>query len=664
MKSSIPLVLLCLAGRGVAATWDPFAGAEERRNLQAALASADAGLAGLPPARTGAQVHQRIGFHGKPGHPASITVDLGSSVRPDDVVLLAARSPVQIGDLPTSGFPPDVRALLSQSGEDGTFEPMDEWHEEAEDSARDLPLLRLRGNGRAGRYLRLEIRGARNRQHLDYFTLGEVVVLEAGVDRALGAPVLTSQAIDSPPHWQAGNLTDGFLWCDALLGRAQPARYGYHCAVEADPRSPKWVEVDLGAAVAIDEVRLVPAHPGNFADVAGFGFPVRFSVEAYADGGEGPPVILFDTADQPYPSPGDATVCLSARGVTARRVRVAVRQLCERSNDYIFALAELEVLAHGRNVALGRPVIAKDSVQSGSWSTDALVDGSNSQRALLQWPAWLDEQDRRTRLLTERNALADRLARLDRDHQATVVRTLGVLAATLFVAAVALLLGLRWRQHRDRERLRLRLARDLHDEVGSRLSHLALLAEAEAGTDASASASAPASFAREVREVQRSMRDFAWLTDPANGDAQDVASRLRVICQQLLDPAVPEVRIEARGRPPARRLPLTWSREVMLFVRESLSNCARHSGSPTADIVLEWTMSAFVFDLHDAGRGFDERAPGFVPGSGLRNLRARAQALGAEFACSSTPGGGTRIRLRAPLPRSSWIRRLVTWGAP
>jgi signal transduction histidine kinase len=654
-------LLAALAGHGFAAQLDPFEIAKQRRSVQDTLLTTENELTRLGTPAIGVQVHQRLGFHGQRGDPASITIDLGREVRLDEVVLFAARSVVQAQGVQTGGFPPDIRALLSQTGAEGTYELMDFWHEDAEGAARNLPLLRLHGNARTGRYLRLEIQGTRERDHLQFFTLGEIVALEGGTNRALGAAVTTSLAIDAPPNWQAANLTDGYLWCDKLTGGLKPAPYGYHSAFSPTPDSPKWVEVDLGEAFAIDEIRLVPAHPANYADVAGFGFPQRFMVEAFQGSGDESSVTIFDSSGKDYPNPGDATVCLPGKGIVARKVRITATLLRKRTKNFMFALAELQVFSGGHNVAFGKTVNAKDTINNSTWTKDALVDGSDGQRELLEWPAWLAQRELEANLSRRHVALAARLAALDLDYQDSIARVSGILTALLALTVIIVLFSLHWRSRRQRERLRQRIARDLHDEVGSRLSHLALIAEADNGILSATPTPALASFASEVRDVQRSMRDLTWLLDPANGDAQDIASRLRLTCQQLLTPSIPDVHIETRGQAPDRRLPLEWSREVLLFLKEALNNCARHSESLAADITLEWTTDAFTFVLEDHGNGFDEQESGFEAGSGLRNLRMRATKLGARLELDSAPGNGTRIQLRAPLPRVTWLSRLFPW---
>jgi signal transduction histidine kinase len=641
------------------AQWNPFSVAQSRQQMRAELGAIEMELGRLPEPRVAAQAHQRFGFHGRAGDPAIITLDLGAMVRPDEVVLFSARVSDPAPDDPVGGFPPEVRCLLSATGAEGTFVVMNEWRETFAGAGSDLPLLRLRGNGVAGRFVRLEIRGSRARARGQFFALGEIVVLEDGANRALGAAVVTGPSIETPPRWAAANLTDGFLWCGPLSGTARSPKNGFHSAISALPDAePKWVELDLGETVALDEVRLVPARPADFADVAGFGFPPTLQVLALPAENDANAVVLFDAASTAYPNPGDAPVCVRGNGVSARRVRVVATSLWRRSDDFIFALAELQVFAGGKNHALGKTVRASDVVKSNSWAADSLVDGFGSQRDLLDWPAWLSAVEKRHALEQWRRGLATQIAAADAAFQQALVR--GSLAAigVLLFAGVAVLLGLHWHQLRVHERLRQRIARDLHDDMGSQLSHLALLAEL--GADGAAvteqSESSFQAIAHGARDLQDAMRDLVWLLEPRSGEARDFAPRLRTTCQRLLAPAVGQVRIESDGEPPALTLPLEWTRDVLLFVKEALNNCARHSRAKSATIHLAWSASEFVFTLQDDGAGFDESAPDFEGGAGLRNLRQRAESLRGGCVIESSGGRGCRVELRAPLPRSSWRR--------
>ncbi|MCX6941813.1 MAG: DUF1553 domain-containing protein [Verrucomicrobia bacterium] len=167
-------------------------------------------------------------------------------------------------------------------------------------------------------------------------------------------------------------------------GKASPSR-GYHSALSPTPDVTKWVQVDLGESIEINRATLVPAHD-DFNDIgAGFGFPVRFKVEASDDPEFQTGVkLLWQRYDQTFmadfPNPGPDAFTTgggTGDGIIGRYLRVTVTKLAPRKDDYMFALAELRVTDRaGKNVALGRPVTALDSIESGPrWSKANLTDG-------------------------------------------------------------------------------------------------------------------------------------------------------------------------------------------------------------------------------------------------------------------------------------------------
>ena len=161
----------------------------------------------------------------------------------------------------------------------------------------------------------------------------------------------------------------------------RPPEYGYHSGIETQQDSVKWVQVDLGASTAISALEYVACHDDFNGIGAGFGFPVRYRIEASNDSGFAADVALIaDRSQTDVPNPGVALQRIELPAdapVTARYVRVTATRLAPRQNDYIFALAELRVLtADGTNAALARPVAALDSIEAPvRWRKSNLVDG-------------------------------------------------------------------------------------------------------------------------------------------------------------------------------------------------------------------------------------------------------------------------------------------------
>ena len=159
---------------------------------------------------------------------------------------------------------------------------------------------------------------------------------------------------------------------------------GYHSHIMPTPEVTKWAQVDLGRSLPLDEVVLVPAHvaygghPGP-----GFGFPPRFKVELSDDPAFTSSQLLADETTADFPHPGDTPYSINAAGKSGRYLRVTARRLWKRTDDWIFALAELFAFSDGENVAAGREVTALDSIEAGSaWAKKNLVDGCSSRERL------------------------------------------------------------------------------------------------------------------------------------------------------------------------------------------------------------------------------------------------------------------------------------------
>ena len=189
--------------------------------------------------------------------------------------------------------------------------------------------------------------------------------------------------------------------------------FGYHSAIAMDQNTVKWVQVDLGKSVEIQRIVLKPCYDDFGGIGGGFGFPVRFKVEASNDPTFKTGVTLIwrkhdATFMNDFKNPGLTpfeTGTAGDDGAIGRYVRVTAVKLAERKNDYIFALSELEVFADkaGPNLAAGRPVSALDSIEAAPrWQKENLTDGIAPEART---------QEDKQRLVSERDALM--LARAD-----------------------------------------------------------------------------------------------------------------------------------------------------------------------------------------------------------------------------------------------------------
>lgn len=157
-----------------------------------------------------------------------------------------------------------------------------------------------------------------------------------------------------------------------------PTMFGYHALESKSRDTTKWVQVDIGSIKAISEIVLHSPNPPGFDPSKGFGFPIRFKIEASNDPSFDRSTLIADHLDRDYPNPGKNTARFAAKGAKGRYVRVTATKLWNRQTGpepFCFALAEMEVISDGKNVALHAPVNAKDSVENNDWNRKRLTDG-------------------------------------------------------------------------------------------------------------------------------------------------------------------------------------------------------------------------------------------------------------------------------------------------
>uniref|UniRef100_UPI0037846AFC DUF1553 domain-containing protein n=1 Tax=Prosthecobacter sp. TaxID=1965333 RepID=UPI0037846AFC len=183
--------------------------------------------------------------------------------------------------------------------------------------------------------------------------------------------------------------------------------FGYHSAISQTQDAVKWVQVDLGKSVQVERIVLKPCYDDFGKIGGGFGFPVRFKIEVSDDPTFKTGVTLVwrkhdATFMNDFANPGlkpFETGTAGDDGVTGRFVRVTAVKLAPRMNDYIFALAEMEVYESksGPNLAAGRPVTSLDSIEAAPrWRKANLTDGIA--------PESRTEEDK-LKLIRERDAL-------------------------------------------------------------------------------------------------------------------------------------------------------------------------------------------------------------------------------------------------------------------
>ncbi len=186
-----------------------------------------------------------------------------------------------------------------------------------------------------------------------------------------------------PARWSMGLLAPGD-WKARWIGDPappppdSPAHNGYQSGAAASPDAERWVMIDLGQVRRVDAVRLYGARPFDrtVPDAPGYLFPVRLRIDVSRRPDPKTFRTVVDRTAEDVVNPGAQPLTYRFPAADARYVRLVVTRLQQRDQStYAFAVAEMEVLGHGRNLARGAKVTAVDSHQDATWSTAKLVDG-------------------------------------------------------------------------------------------------------------------------------------------------------------------------------------------------------------------------------------------------------------------------------------------------
>jgi signal transduction histidine kinase len=204
--------------------------------------------------------------------------------------------------------------------------------------------------------------------------------------------------------------------------------------------------------------------------------------------------------------------------------------------------------------------------------------------------------------------------------------------------------------HHDavREKERKRIAREIHDELGSLLTALKmdislLRMNADQGVD--------------IRERIETMRD---LVEQTIHMVRHVATQLRPTALNLgIVPAL-EWLLEDFGRRTGIACSFDADGEIEMddvqataifrIVQESLTNVARHAAASEVTVCLAHAADGIRLAVRDNGCGFDPATTG-RDSFGLLGIRERALLLGATTAIDSAPGAGTMVSIAIPAPR-------------
>ncbi len=217
-------------------------------------------------------------------------------------------------------------------------------------------------------------------------------------------------------------------------------------------------------------------------------------------------------------------------------------------------------------------------------------------------------------------------------------------------AVVLVLAGVAWSwclyrvaKKRELERLRMRIAGDLHDDLSSDLSGVAILADMVRQADDLGHGERK--DLGDIRDAALRMadglRDIVWYIDPDHDSLQATVRRMKSVSATLLRGLSCDFSADLPERSVA--LPVNTRRNLFLIFKEAVHNVARHAEAARVEIEIEVSGDSLRLRVADDGCGFDP--DNATDGHGMRSMQRRTEEVGGRLEIQSAPGRGVELLL-------------------
>ncbi|MBA2407243.1 MAG: ester cyclase [Chitinophagales bacterium] len=205
-----------------------------------------------------------------------------------------------------------------------------------------------------------------------------------------------------------------------------------------------------------------------------------------------------------------------------------------------------------------------------------------------------------------------------------------------------------------REQVRTRIARDLHDNIGSTLGSISYYSEMAQQLPEDKQSQLKI-LLRKIEESSHElvdeMSDMVWAINPLNDSFEKLTIRMRNYAADLLAARDIKFCFETDVTD-TLRLSIEQRKNIFLIFKEAVYNAVKYASCSKFEASICQKDHMLVVELYDNGKGFDINQANRYNGNGIINMNQRAKEIGAEFLIHSAQGNGARICVQVPVKLS------------
>jgi signal transduction histidine kinase len=204
----------------------------------------------------------------------------------------------------------------------------------------------------------------------------------------------------------------------------------------------------------------------------------------------------------------------------------------------------------------------------------------------------------------------------------------------------------RLKHERALENERLRIAQDLHDDFGARVTEISI-ASALARKKPDISRTASADFDRistMSRELVAALYETVWAVNPENDNLDALGNYLCQMINRLCEQAQLPCRLRMADLPREILVSSQTRHNIMMAVKEAVHNVIKHAQATEMILSVEFVAGVLTISVQDNGRGFQPSSD--RAGNGFVNMKRRLADLGGTCDIQPNPPAGTNVVLR------------------
>jgi len=208
------------------------------------------------------------------------------------------------------------------------------------------------------------------------------------------------------------------------------------------------------------------------------------------------------------------------------------------------------------------------------------------------------------------------------------------------------------KQLQENEKVRQRIARDLHDDLGSTLSSIRILSEFAENQTKNNPQEVPNLLNRiknSTQKLQENLQDIVWTTQSKDDNIEELLVRIRQFGGEILEAKNINYHLKSDEKLNKISIPPTIQYDIFMIFKEAINNIVKYANARNVFVNFALNNNFIELKIEDDGAGFDKNQE--KDGNGLKNMPHRAENINGKIEIISSEGRGTKIILSMPVPQ-------------